>query len=90
MAEDNGRPFALLSQVQGDAIRHDVVLLEALVARRIFRFSHLTLQQACNNGGRATSKVRREIADVELGCSSMAAETATFRSVVHGSVVHGS
>ena len=46
MAEKNGRPFPLLSYVQGDAIGGDVVLLEALGAPRIFRFSHLTLLSA--------------------------------------------
>jgi hypothetical protein len=51
MAEKNGRPFALLSYVQGDAIGSDVVLLETLGASRTFRFSHLPQQQACTNSG---------------------------------------
>jgi hypothetical protein len=51
VAEKNGWAFPLLSNVQGDAVRSDIVLLETVVAPKIFRFSHSTLQQACNNGG---------------------------------------
>jgi hypothetical protein len=43
VAEKNGWPFPLLSYGQGDAIRRDVVRLEAGVAG-LFPFGYLTLQ----------------------------------------------
>jgi hypothetical protein len=55
VAEKNGRPFTLLSYVQGDAIGSDVILLEqgAVDACKIFRSSHSTQQQAGTNGNPA-------------------------------------
>ena len=52
MAEKNGWPFTLLSDVQGDAISSDVVLPEkgAVDASKTCRSSHSTQQQAGTNG----------------------------------------
>jgi DNA-binding transcriptional LysR family regulator len=63
VAEKNGWPFPLVSYVQGDAISRDVVLLEAVVDPRIFRFSHLTLHQACDHGSASDEQSFWSLAD---------------------------
>jgi hypothetical protein len=52
MAEKNGGPFPLLSNVQGNAISSDVVLLEngAVDASNTFRSRHSTQHQTGTHG----------------------------------------
>ncbi len=58
MAEKNGWPVPLLSYVQRDAIRSDVVLLEkgAVEDCRTFRLRSLPQRQACTNGSPASEE----------------------------------
>ena len=51
MAEQDGWAFALLGHVQGDAVRRDVVFLQADLGPDCRRCSHSTLQQTCGRGG---------------------------------------